>query len=985
MLGMDMFIDDVIRQIHVEDRKREENEAEEHFKRKTILDHTKISKLKSDGNNDWVAIVVGVLFVASVAGLAAYQSLTPMDDASISNNLPRITYQELNDVLEDAPFPSDIYASKKLPGDLFPMSYILYVNANFTTKNYTGLVKIRVKCTRETSSIILHSVKQKVYKVAIKTVNTTDIEDILVKSHKRNKKTQMLILSLNQQLKQSDEYDIYIGFFGPLTHDTENGIYLSKYKDGYGEIKTALSAVFKPRLARKFFPCFDSLTYKSKFHVIINHPREMRAVSNAAAKMRVVVDDTTVETHFKYSPLMSTSQLSFLVGEYNYSGIRSGVKIGLLSPKGREEEKNLAEQFLPYFKTFYEKKLRVNYSYPKIDFSPITKEVGEVSEATGLVQIYEPDILYNASSGSLKQLEDIAQAIGHGLASQWFGCLVTTNSWKDEWLMTSLSTYFSTLPVEYYYPSWDMKSSFYKSMMNTGLLGDVGRFVHPISVKNNDIRSLQSGKFDKVKKGACVFQMLVDYVGEDRFMQALTKFLKKHQNGNAGLDAFFSSFTGDFPDYDVVDFLQPWLYQQGFPVVSISPSADNTQLIADQRRFEFQNHTSVIDDFEEIVWRIPLYIEYSCLNKTKVHFVDSQAERFPNSCKGGKSWYKANFGATGFFRVNYDDKNWRNLLAQINENHLVFPAIDRANLLSDIFELANMGYRNIGDALDFTQYLTKECHYVPYSIALYQLQRMMDMFQGSKVHNCVKQYMLKLVSPVLEKLSANTSHGHVEKKLIALLTDVVVTYKKDFLTTELDNMFLRWLISSERNSIPGNMREVVLKTGVLNGNHFEYELLMQYYYKAVSVAERDLVLKSIAGFRNKRILNRFVDQSSNTSKIYRDDEIKVLAYVCRNPIGQAGAWSYIQKHWNRVYENHHSNVQGLVEMFESCLSSANSSEAISEVTRLMELDNSKVLSHFLRSIREKISWNINYSQRIGEVTAWFEKTNASCLMADVLF
>lgn len=50
----------------------------------------------------------------------------------------------------------------------------------------------------------------------------------------------------------------------------------------------------------------------------------------------------------------------------------------------------------------------------------------------------------------------------------------------------------------------------------------------------------------------------------------------------------------------------------------------------------------------------------------------------------------------------------------------------------------SMGYRNIGDALDFTQYLTKECHYVPYSIALHQLQRIMDMFQGSKVHNCVK-------------------------------------------------------------------------------------------------------------------------------------------------------------------------------------------------------------------------------------------------------
>lgn len=62
-----------------------------------------------------------------------------------------------------------------------------------------------------------------------------------------------------------------------------------------------------------------------------------------------------------------------------------------------------------------------------IDFSPITKEVGEVSEATGLVQIYEPDILYNASSGSLKQLEDIAQAIGHGLASQVRFFFITLN------------------------------------------------------------------------------------------------------------------------------------------------------------------------------------------------------------------------------------------------------------------------------------------------------------------------------------------------------------------------------------------------------------------------------------------------------------------------------------------------------------------------------------------------------------------------------
>ena len=39
-------------------------------------------------------------------------------------------------------------------------------------------------------------------------------------------------------------------------------------------------------------------------------------------------------------------------------------------------------------------------------------------------------------------------------------------------------------------------------------------------------------------------------------------------------------------------------------------------------------------------------------------------------------WYKANYGAIGFYRVNYDDENWSNLLKQINVNHTVSFIID---------------------------------------------------------------------------------------------------------------------------------------------------------------------------------------------------------------------------------------------------------------------------------------------------------------------
>jgi len=92
---------------------------------------------------------------------------------------------------------------------------------------YTGLVKIRVQCNTNTSRLVFHSAYHNITKVAIKTINVTDIEDILVSKSQKNLRSEMVEITLNQVLVTGYHYDIYIGFIGVLTDYYDNGIFVN--------------------------------------------------------------------------------------------------------------------------------------------------------------------------------------------------------------------------------------------------------------------------------------------------------------------------------------------------------------------------------------------------------------------------------------------------------------------------------------------------------------------------------------------------------------------------------------------------------------------------------------------------------------------------------------------------------------------------------------------------------------------------------------
>ena len=81
----------------------------------------------------------------------------------------------------------------------------------------------------------------------------------------------------------------------------------------------------------------------------------------------------------------------------------------------------------------------------------------------------------------------------------------------------------------------------------------------------------------------------------------------------------------------------------------------------------------------------------------------------------------------GYYRVNYDEDNWKRLTSQLLEDHTVFAESTRAMLVDDVMALSAQFLPtdvDLENALDLMQYLAKERAYAPWVAAAKHIDQM---------------------------------------------------------------------------------------------------------------------------------------------------------------------------------------------------------------------------------------------------------------------
>ncbi len=80
-------------------------------------------------------------------------------------------------------------------------------------------------------------------------------------------------------------------------------------------------------------------------------------------------------------------------------------------------------------------------------------------------------------------------------------------------------------------------------------------------------------------------------------------------------------------------------------------------------------------------------------------------------------WVIGNIQHAGYYRVNYDDQNWKLLINQLNKDHTVIGVVNRAALIDDAFNLGKAEWIDQLVFFDMIKYLKKESDPMPFITA----------------------------------------------------------------------------------------------------------------------------------------------------------------------------------------------------------------------------------------------------------------------------
>jgi aminopeptidase N len=550
--------------------------------------------------------------------------------------------------------------------------------------------------------------------------------------------------------------------------------------------------------------------------------------------------------------------------------------------------------------------------------------------------------------------------------------------WNDLWLNEGFASFVEYIGADRVNPDWKMMDQFVVDSVVRALYKDSLTNSHPISMPVDDPAEINE-IFDAISysKGASIIRMLEGFLGQDILQAGLKNYLVKFKYSNAKTDDLWEVLAEESEKQlsskiDVKGIMDTWTLQQGYPVVMVS--LRDGSVVAQQSQFTLNPHgmqEDVISPFGYI-WKIPLnYVtNESPQQASEIIWLETPSNNF--KVHDQSKWIKLNVNFTGYYRVHYDENNWKALTTQLQENHLVFSASDRAELIDDVFALSRAALMSANTALNLIRYLNKELEYVPWSVAIENLADVSSMLQGTSMNDNFKQYFMDLVSPVLEFLGWDHQDSYLKRKLRSnlLKSAVAVNYKPA--VEKCQEKFRDWML---RNiSVLPEYKLAVYAAGIQYGGEEEWQFLWRQYQQSIVPTEKRHLLKSLAKTTDASRLERYLQMSLDESEIRKQDTVSVLAGIANSAAGRTLAWNFVKRNWkefDRRYSGGSFEMSNLITAVTAFFTSEYDYTDIQSFFTSHTVSNAKrAVSQSLERIQMNIDWLDRNEKSMSE---WLEQ------------
>ncbi|XP_067276652.1 alanyl (membrane) aminopeptidase-like b [Pseudorasbora parva] len=943
---------------------------------------------KVAGISKAVAVAIGIITVSSVCGLVL---MTVMFQLQIEENTPLVPPRPTKPPV----IPTDLPPNLRLPDNLIPESYkvvlqpYLYsaITNNYTNQSFvfTGNSTVRLRCMKDSKTIFLHVHKLNVTNVEVRESDSN--KKLSVKSYKiHHNESNFLEIQLEKDVifTNGTYYDLFTNFEGELSEDLA-GLYVSRYteksedEDEEDNERFLATSLLQPTNARKVFPCFDEPALKAVFDItIIHRPGITVALSNGKEDSDSIEIDGEewIVTTFGQTRIMSTYQLAFIISDFKYKTASSGINMHIYARNEAIDagHADYAAKITWTILNHYQTEFGLKYPLEKLDHIALPDFSVGAMESWGLISYQESGLLYDEKTGSTFDKERVATTIAHGLAHQWFGNLVTMRWWNDLWLNEAFATYMSYTGVEA--ADWDLSDLIVLREIQSAFQVDSLNSSHPLSLHENDVQTFSEiiELFDDItySKGAAVLRMLSAFMTKDAFNKGMKTYLAKFQYNNTVYEDLLECLQKE-TTRDLEGFMSTWIKQAGYPVITIITQTGETS----QEHFLLKQ-----GEGHNIPWQVEItYIRSDDLDEVKKDLlrVKGPVRRPHFQLNEKQKWLLANINCTGFYRVNYDEGNWNELLLQLEDNYQVIPLINRGQLIDDAFNLARAHRLNVTIALSLTKFLVNDTEYIPWESALKNLDHFVLMFDRSEVYGSITKYLRKQVKGLYEYFQEYTDNGtipeeHTDRYNQANAVSVACTNSLPECVEMATSLFKDY--KNGTNQIHPNLRSAILCSAIATGDEDDWEFLWEEYQRTTIVAEKDKLRYALSCTKEIWLLNRYLEYTLDPSKIRKMDMVSTINYIARNVAGQPLAWDFVRGKWSYITQEYGVGIVSLGSLLDGVTKRFSRDvelEELKQLQREQDKDNQGLAARALEQVIERTEANIKWvNENKQNVKEWFD-------------
>ena len=387
-------------------------------------------------------------------------------------------------------------------------------------------------------------------------------------------------IKLDKVYKGGENYTIYISYTakpeqvkskGSVAINSAKGLYFINPDSTEKDKPVQIWTQGETESSSAWFPTIDKPEQKTTDEIVMTVPGKYVTLSNGALTSQKKNADGTRTDTWKMDLPHSPYLFMMAVGNFKiyHDHWRNKPVDYYLEPKYAPYAKQIFGM-TPELIEFYSKTLNYDFAWNKYAQIVVRDYVSGAMENTSAT--LHGDYVQETPRELLDAYYDAGRStIAHELFHQWFGDLVTAESWSNLTVNESFADFSEMLWAEHKYGQDEADAHSFQALQN---------YLNTPDAKTKDLVRFhyvdKEDVFDVVtyQKGGRILNMLRNYLGKDAFYKGLNIYLKTNQFKNGEAQQLRLA-EEEASGLDLNWFFNQWYYGAGHPVLNISYKWDD--------------------------------------------------------------------------------------------------------------------------------------------------------------------------------------------------------------------------------------------------------------------------------------------------------------------------------------------------------------------------------------------------------------------------